>query len=173
MDPKTASDKRVAKRRILGLSIGVSACVLAALYVILFVRPTLDIPKFLGDLEPSRKETHYDVHSRMTSKGGRMQPVPVTTVTETSVFLPSDTFANVMTAAQAELTSAQGWDLQGRPRTQLAVFFQRSTGSLIRVQELNREVRVVVYQTRYATLIDRLRNWIGMHQKAPTPMPSS
>lgn len=94
-----------------------------------------------------------------------MQQVPVASVTESNVFLPDSSFQETLEAAQTELTSAQGWDLQALPRNQLAVFFKKSTGSLIRIQEIKNEVRVVVYQTRYATPIDRLRNWIGMYQR--------
>jgi hypothetical protein len=166
MDTKTVPIRGVNRRRLLLICGGAGLCLLAGLWVILFVRPTLDTPKFLRQLEPTTKQSRYDETMKMVSRGGRMQPVPVASVTESNVFFPGESFDNTLNAAQEELTSANGWDLQGLPRSQLAVFFQRSTGSLIRIQEIKSEVRVVVYQSRYATPLDRLRNWIGMYEKA-------
>jgi hypothetical protein len=163
----------MSRRRRIFLLGGLLACLLVGLWVVLFVRPTLDAPKFLRQLEPTTKEARYEETMKMVSRGGRIQPVPVAFVTENNVFFPGETFDDTLTAAQEELTSAHGWDLQALPRSQLAVFFQRSTGSLIRIQEIKSEVRVVVYRSRYATPIDRLRKWIGMYQKgspsSPTP----
>jgi hypothetical protein len=148
-------------RKAVGWFSGTVALLFLAGWLLLFVKPTLPIPKFLSQAPVSGVATNYYEGIHTVVRGGQTRNIPETTVTERWTFRPSGTFETTLEAAQAELTSERGWDLGALPQEKVARFYQRTSNTSVSLYMEKGTVRATLAQTRFATMSDRVRHWFG------------
>lgn len=149
---------KTAKKRIL-YSFLVLVTTGFVLWLLLFERPTLMTPGFLKGSESARQQNRYEEQLSSSEANGQIRYARRTTVTESADFFPDSTFEDLVTIAETELTPARGWDLTAVPKDKVARFYQRTSNTTISIYIRSNRVRTTVSQTRFATPIDRFRNW--------------
>lgn len=149
---------KAVKKRVLYtlLAIGLTSFVL---WLLLFERPTLMTPGFLKGTQSARHQNRYEEQLTSNEVNGQIRYARRTTVTESVDYFPEATFDELITIAETELTSARGWDLAAVPKDKVARFYQRTSNTIVSIYIRSNRVRTTVSQTRFATPIDRFRNW--------------
>jgi hypothetical protein len=130
-------------------------------WLLLFVKPTLPIPKFLSQAPVIHTATSYYEGVHTVVRGGHTRNIPETTVTERITIRSPQTFEALLQAAEEELTAERGWDLGALPKEKVARFYQKTTNISVSLYLEKGEVRAALAQTRFATMADRLRHWFG------------
>lgn len=150
--------KKRSKKTIAWIAAALAALFLAG-WLLLFIKPSLPIPRFLKGQHILRAETNYYEGVHTIVRGGQVRNVPETTVTERLTLDPTGTFEELLAAAEQELTADRGWDLGALPKEKIARFYQRSTNTSVTLTQAKAQPRALISQTRFATPSDRFRNW--------------
>ena len=146
-------------KRSIAITAGVTSMFALVLWLLLFEKPTLMTPRFLQSAQSARHQNHYEDQLVSSEVNGQVRHVRRATVTESIDFFPTVNFEELVSIAESELTASRGWDLAAVPKDKVARFYQRTSNTTVAIYVRNDRSRATVSQTRFATPIDRFRNW--------------
>lgn len=149
---------KTTKRRV-WITLAIVALSGFILWLLLFERPTLMTPGFLKGTQSARHQNRYEEQLTSNEVNGQIRYARRTTVTESVDYFPEATFEDLVATAETEFTPARGWDLTAVPKDKVARFYQRTSNTIVSIYIRSNRVRTTISQTRFATPIDRFRNW--------------